>query len=129
GATGVLAFVVAHPTWDNPLLRTVGFSLYAATFALLVSLAVLVRPRWLSVPLSFSPLRQLGRRAYFVYLWHMPIWLLVIAALSVPAPFVLNSLPAVGTIIAALAAIAVAAEISWRCFERPLIAIGHRQTY
>ena len=103
-----------------------GYSLVALFFFTLLRNA-LVRPsRHLLTVLTFAPLRRIGVISYFIYLFHYPF-------LGLTHYIFRDQVPSLeGGVMATLAALGFtvfAAEISWRIFERPLIAIGHRYKY
>ncbi len=104
------------------------FSVLAVLYGSLLLLAVteprgpvtwLVRHRWL---------RWLGGRAYCVYLLHQTVN-------GLAHGLILGRPPGFGTpaemaiTAAAVAATLALAEVSWRLFERPLIAWGHSVSY
>jgi peptidoglycan/LPS O-acetylase OafA/YrhL len=117
-AAGV-ALVLADGAWSQ--LRwgwTVRYSLVhllaALGFALMVAAVVAGRGaaiRWL----SWRPLAGLGVISYGVYLWHLPLLLVVRNAGLAPTDIVPR--------VAVIASLSVAAAtLSWRYLERPLIA-------
>lgn len=111
--------LVTHPLRGDLVLFTAGISwllLSALAMVLVVThypsslMARIARSRWLV---------YLGRRSYFVYLFHMPaLW----ALRGLP----LRQLP---RIVVALTMILALAELSWRCIEHPILRLGHRLRY
>jgi peptidoglycan/LPS O-acetylase OafA/YrhL len=73
-------------------------------------------------------LTRLGAIAYFTYLFHLPITEACrrIAASHVAIPSVFTSACAYTIGIAVTLALAM---LSWRFFEKPLIAVGRRFSY
>lgn len=67
---------------------------------------------WLATLLSLPPLRWLGERSYGIYLWHWPIWVIVV-----------TQFPQLGTIavagIVCLLSVLIAA-LSYRYMEEPM---------
>ena len=92
-----LAIPHAGDAWSIPLAE------------LSAALVVAAPPR----ALAFPPLVRLGEISYGVYLWQIPAWLLLRAALPPPAS-------GLATILLAIAA----AALSWRYVERPFMRRG-----
>lgn len=130
-ATGAIALAtlsLLRPADGSPMLCLAGYGTLAVVFSMTLAVVVGVRPSALNAPLCARPLVHLGRHSYFVYLWHSLIGGGVIAMLGGPH-FSLNSLPALGAVVLAVAATWGAAVLSWRFFEGPLVELGHRQAY
>lgn len=104
--------------------ETAGLSIFALLYTCFLLIALTENGgivRWLT---QIRPLRQLGIWAYCIYLVHGEI------------PYYAERIfhPTTGAARAAVFAAAVAvvmlvAHLSWRYFERPLIALGHRWKY
>ncbi len=103
----------------NAPVMTYGLTCVALIYACILLAAVLGRSRVQSRLLTLRPLRWLGKVSYCVYLLHVPMF-------SAMFHIFHTSLPAA---LAALAAMFVIAELSWRFFEAPLMHIGHRFKY
>jgi peptidoglycan/LPS O-acetylase OafA/YrhL len=73
-------------------------------------------------------LRWLGKRAYGVYLIHQAIQGLLFGAILRRSPAI-NNTADLATVVAAVVLTMTIASISWRFFESPLIAFGHRSVY
>jgi peptidoglycan/LPS O-acetylase OafA/YrhL len=126
---GLLAGLdLLQPREGSRLLGLFGYLLIASVFALLVAVVARVQPRLLVGFLASRPLVHLGRRSYFIYLWHGLLGSGIIRLLG-GTDFVLNS-PA-GAALVALAAGAtwIASVGSWRWLEAPCVAWGHRHAY
>jgi peptidoglycan/LPS O-acetylase OafA/YrhL len=130
GAIALLLLTLAanRPSLGSPQLIGYGYTLIAFCFALLVLLVAGARPPALCRFLSWGPLTHLGRHSYFVYLWHMLIGLPIITWLG-RGQLVLESLPALLIVLAGVGTTWAAAIVSWRFFEGPLVARGHRYRY
>ncbi len=112
--------LIREPVSGELILMTVGLS-WLAMSSLVVLLVVtlepssgaarVVRARWLV---------YLGRRSYFVYLFHMPALFCVARWLRTSE---LERAPI------ALVLVLGFAELSWRFFETPLLRLGHRLSY
>lgn len=105
-----------------------GYTVLAATYALLVAVVAVVRPPWLVRLLASAPFTSFGRYSYFIYLWHMLVGWGVIRWLGGP-DFVLNSPGSLGIVLLAVAATWFAGLLSWKFFEAPLLKLGRRHTY
>lgn len=129
GATLALAGLAAlRPAEGSPTLCLFGYALIAAYFALVLAIVAGVRPPALNRLLAFRPLAHLGRHSYFIYLWHGLIGLGVIRLLA-GGHFQLNSPAGLAVVALAVAATWGAAMVSWKFFEGPLVAWGHRHAY
>jgi peptidoglycan/LPS O-acetylase OafA/YrhL len=108
---------------------TVGFSLMAATSALLTVALFLQRESLLSRALSWSPLVFVGRISYGIYLFHGPVWHLVARVMHL-------SSGAVGTLPQELAAFSIVfaatVAIAWlhyQMVEQRFLALRDRFTF
>ena len=100
---------------------TVGITFLNAWFlAILLYVVLHGTDSKLAALFRWRPLRSIGRVSYFLYLFHIPA-LIVITNLGFRS--VLVVLPATAILLG------VAAWVSWRWFESPLIAMGHRLSY
>jgi len=116
---GIVAIAVLVPD-EAPFNFQGGLALAALLSALAILGAIVpgsVLGRWLDVP----PVRWIGARSYGIYLWHWPVMVLVIAA----QPRWLDSLTTrwlAGGVTVAITL--VAALISYRLLERPILRFG-----
>jgi peptidoglycan/LPS O-acetylase OafA/YrhL len=104
-----------------------GYPVIGLGCGLLVLVAARGGPGLLPRLLNHPVLGHLGRRSYFIYLFHDLAWY-ALAALFGFAPGT-RSLGMAGLALLTIALTWVAAEASWRWFEGPLVAWGHRQRY
>jgi peptidoglycan/LPS O-acetylase OafA/YrhL len=130
-AVAVVTFVVlgALCLLDDPFLAWTPwlYSVLAIFYAALLSLAItpagpinwFFRQRWL---------RELGLLAYGVYLMHEIVNRLLHAIILGRIPNI-NERASMATTALAAAVTYVAAALSWRFFERPLVEFGHRVSY
>ena len=87
-ALGVAAAIVAFFDMGNPVHAAFGISGFAVAAAI-VLLACVLEPNWLFArAMTWRPLRGLGRVSYGLYLWHVPIFLLVGWELGIPLAIV-----------------------------------------
>jgi hypothetical protein len=96
----------------NALLYSGGFAVTSLTSAVLI--AAVVHPRTLvGRALGLKPLRWVGVRAYSLYLWHWPVFMLTRPHVDVPLD---------GLFLATLqiAATVALAELSYRFVEQPI---------
>jgi peptidoglycan/LPS O-acetylase OafA/YrhL len=125
---GMAGFAVSGVSQYHPLVAIGGYSWIAAFFTLTLLLARLNPAGSLFRLLSLDLLKPIATVSYGLYLLQGPVLTLKEALLR------RTSLPEVGWTttgvnVLALAATAVAAAISWRLYESPLIRIGHRNSY
>jgi peptidoglycan/LPS O-acetylase OafA/YrhL len=83
-ALGLGAVIVAGFDMRNPEHAAFGISAFALAAAL-VLLACVLEPGWaFGRAMTWRPLRELGRISYGLYLWHVPVFLLVGWELGIP---------------------------------------------
>ncbi len=97
-------------------------------YALLLLLSVAYRDGAVARVMRFRPLRLLGIISYGVYLLHMPVNDLL-HGLVLGEPPLLESFGDVIIELLAVAITLVLASLSWRFFEKPIIAMGHSFRY
>ncbi len=123
GGIVVLSRISSDP--DGILLASIGYT-WLALFYTGVLLYAVTRPTcWLSKGLRNSGLRWLGMVAYCVYLIHIPVREMFLR-LFWPDN---RSIPLTSLLLIAAFSFAITlviARISWKLFEKPLIAVGHR---
>lgn len=107
-------FIPDNETWVYPLgtlIAVAGTLLIIQGF--LPAVDVAHGPgRWLATLLSIPPLRWIGERSYGIYLWHWPIWVIVV-----------TQFPRLGTYtVAAIVGMlsVVIAALSYRFVEEPM---------
>ncbi|MGW1076301.1 acyltransferase family protein [Streptomyces sp. NPDC002537] len=114
----VLVLLTGAVSQDAAVLYPLGFA--AAGIAACIMVYAAVQPSGLLVRcLSAAPLRWLGTRSYGIYLWHFPAISLVTPDGKTPADVPLQA-------IAAIAAAAGLAELSYRFVEQPIRRHGFR---
>jgi peptidoglycan/LPS O-acetylase OafA/YrhL len=123
----ILVLEVVRADEGSPAMDFWGYPAVAGFFALLILVAVRIRPPGPNRILSGRLLVYLGRRSYFIYLFHEIFWSLAVAHLGPGFP--MRSATGVGLVLATVAVTLGAAELSWRWFEGPLIARGHQLKY
>jgi peptidoglycan/LPS O-acetylase OafA/YrhL len=128
GLSSLVLLSLLVPREGSPILCLFGYTLLSTVFALIVAIVAGVRPPTLNRLLASRPLAHLGRHSYFIYLWHALIGIGIIRWLG-GANFVLTSPAGVAIVALAIAATWMAATISWKYFEGPLVAWSQRQTY
>jgi peptidoglycan/LPS O-acetylase OafA/YrhL len=110
-AVGALVCAGALLTESAGLLYRGGFLVVDVASVCLIVAMIHPQAGWQARALGSPPLRWLGERSYSAYLWHWPV--LVLFATLLP----LDGWPGA---VAALLAIGVLAEASFRWVERPL---------
>jgi peptidoglycan/LPS O-acetylase OafA/YrhL len=130
-AAGVLVLLTQqHMDFRSMPFATLGYSALAIVYGSILLAAVTRRDRWLNYVLSASPLRALGGIAYGVYLLHTFVWGSLFTFLPAFTPWPHSRTAAdVGIVAIAFVITIIIATASWRWFEKPLIAIGHRSAY
>jgi peptidoglycan/LPS O-acetylase OafA/YrhL len=84
----------------------------AAAFCFVVLIAAVAHPRTgIGQAMGIAPLRWIGERSYGIYLWHLPIIVLIAGV---------NARPGIGTLAAEAAIIVTAAALSFRFVEQPI---------
>jgi peptidoglycan/LPS O-acetylase OafA/YrhL len=125
-AACVVAFCLGGLDRREPFCRVWGYSLVGVTFALLVLWAIQNRTERSSLWLRSSWLCNLGSLCYGIYLLQRPTEVALGKAL-IACGMPLSDDSVVLLILKCLAAIGVA-WLSWRLFERPILAFKHRFT-
>ena len=116
------------PAFTDSIMRTFGYT-WLALFYVSVLLFSVTRPNiFISRALRFKWLGWLGGIAYGTYLLHQAILGFLFRYFWGHFPQITNALTFL-TALAALALTLVAARLSWRYFESPLIRLGHRSSY
>jgi peptidoglycan/LPS O-acetylase OafA/YrhL len=104
-----------------------GYPVVGAGCGLLVLVAVRGGPSSFARILALPLLGRLGRRSYFIYLFHHFGWYALAALLGLAVEA--HWWAAACTSAATVALTWIAAECSWRWIEEPIIAWGHRKKY
>jgi peptidoglycan/LPS O-acetylase OafA/YrhL len=84
----------------------------AAAFCFVVLIAAVAHPRTgIGQAMGIAPLRWVGERSYGIYLWHLPVIVLIAGV---------NARPGIGTVVAEAAIVLAAATLSYRFVEQPI---------
>ena len=121
---GILVLAVVMPD-DAPIVFRGGLVAVALLSAVVIA-ALLVPGTPLARILDSRPLRWIGQRSYGLYLWHWPVFVLVVAALPAWKRDGLEGW-ALGGI--ALAVTVVAAALSYSFVEQPIRRNGFRASF
>lgn len=120
-----LAFLAWRaPSYHAHLTATAGLTWVALCYAALLLYGVLFTDSWFSHCLRWSWLRNLGIIAYGTYIFHE----VFLSMFFGRTPW-LRSLRDVALSLTALAVTLFFCRLSWIYFEKPLVKIGHRETY
>jgi peptidoglycan/LPS O-acetylase OafA/YrhL len=122
---GALAAASALMPADAPLVYQGGLAVVAVLTAVTIAGAV-VPGSALGRVLDIAPLRWIGERSYGLYLWHWPVFILILGALP-EWPRLGAGGWLLGTI--ALAITVTAAALSYRFVEQPIRKNGFRATF
>ena len=120
---GILAIGMVMPE-DAPIVFQGGLVVVAVLSAIVIA-ALLVPGSLLGSILESPPLRWIGQRSYGLYLWHWPVFILVVAALPGWSRDGASGW-ALGGI--ALAITVAAAALSYQFVEQPIRRNGFRAT-
>jgi len=120
----VLAMAKAELTMGTVAMATFGYSLLATFYGLFLLIAVLEKRGPVAWLTNCAPLRRMGLLAYFVFLFHVPI--AYSAFKTIGSRLELWSASYCLLLAACAVATIILADLSWRYFEGPLVAFGHR---
>ncbi len=120
-------FAIFAPSLHDRFTHTVGFSVFGVLFATAIlcgHFGILPGARWF----EGTVLRFFGRISYALYLCHIPVSCVVFYALVGRARS-LNNATDLALIALSFVVSVAAAAISWRWFERPILAWAQRWRY
>lgn len=118
----LLGFVVAYRSVD--LLVTAGLAMLGPGFFAVVALSILHERGPLALITGTGLLRWIGVRTYAIYLFHVPVFLIIRQLLHMAGVSLFGSAQ-----VLALGVTLLVASVSWRLIEAPLIGVGHRMKY
>jgi peptidoglycan/LPS O-acetylase OafA/YrhL len=128
---GVALLVFTKENWslDTLPMSTIGFTITSFFYSVIVLLAVSDREGPLARFFSLRPLIACGTIAYGLYLFHEPVKDLLYLSIDGAKQPHLASLRDAGLYLIAFGITVVLARLSWTCFERPFVRLGHRVPY
>jgi peptidoglycan/LPS O-acetylase OafA/YrhL len=123
-ALSVAVFAAGGGVFNSPLERTLGYSLFAMTFAGVVLWIVLFRGSRATNWLNTGPMQFIGMISYGLYLYQTPARDLL-AGLGRP-PLSENWLDTLGGSIVLWIVLVAVATLSWYVIERPCLRMKDR---
>lgn len=125
---GIGAMTYLRASLDGRIIQTAGLTWMAGFYLCILLLAVTGPSDWIKRFLRMKWLMWLGGIAYGTYLFHEFV-LGAFFTLLRSCPPALYNITDVLIALAALASTLFFCKISWTYFEKPLIKIGHRNSY
>jgi len=125
-AVGCALFVMGGRHYDSALERTFGYSFFVMAFGCAVLWIILFRGTWFTNWLNLRPLQFVGKISYGLYLFQMPVYVLLSHV-----RMVVRDRPdywsetLVGSFIVAITCVVVA-TLSWYLFEQPILRLKDR---
>jgi peptidoglycan/LPS O-acetylase OafA/YrhL len=128
---GLVLLVFTKEDWslDTWPMSTIGFTVTSFFYSAIVLLAVSDREGPIGRFFNLRPLIASGTIAYGLYLFHEPVKDLLYLSIDGPKTPHLASWRDAGLYLIAFGITAVIARLSWTCFERPFVRLGHRVPY
>jgi peptidoglycan/LPS O-acetylase OafA/YrhL len=125
---GVVGLAVRTPALASPGMTYFGYTWLGIFYLCLLLIAISARRGTIKRIMLDPWLRRLGRISYGVYLIHQAVTVIVFGLLVRHVPAV-RSLRDFAVMWLALAITVAIASLSWRYFERPVVAWGHSFAY
>jgi peptidoglycan/LPS O-acetylase OafA/YrhL len=119
---------LARSTEGSGSMALFGYTLVSLCYGVVVLVVVKAKPRPLLRMLESELLVSLGRRSYFIYLWHALLGASIIRWLG-GADFELRSVTGAAIVALAIATTWLASAASWKWFEGPIVEVGRRSAY
>jgi len=122
----VFYFINKQNGFSFPYFPLIGYTTFAIVFAVIIYEAATINRNFITIPLSFSPLRFVGKVSYGFYIYHMPVYVLLSPILEKFFKPILNTshsnLQLASSFIATLAGF-VLSVISFYFIERPFLKL------
>ena len=128
-ATALLSLVfLINPDFGSRAMLSVGYTVLSLTYGAVLLICLLSSNKHMKYLTTRRWLRELGRIAFAVYLFHLAVVGFVYSSLVGTQP-TLNSVRDVCIAIVAILITISLSIISWQCFERHFIAFGSKFRY
>jgi peptidoglycan/LPS O-acetylase OafA/YrhL len=125
---GIVYFIIYAPSQRSFEMIFFGYTWMALFYGVMLLIIMTVKKCWITHVMNFSPLRNLGMIAYCVYLIHLSVNILLHDLILKKTAVISNFADFLVTLLALIVTL-ILARISWKFFEKPIIAWGHSFSY
>jgi peptidoglycan/LPS O-acetylase OafA/YrhL len=112
--------------YSFPYFPLIGYTTFAVVFAVVIYEAATLKRNFITIPLSFAPLRFIGKVSYGFYIYHWPVYVLLYPVLIKYFKPILNTsqsnLQLVSALVATIAGFTISV-ISFYFFEKPFLKL------
>ena len=116
--------------FEYPYFAFVGYTTFATMFGLLVDQATITKNKWFTKVFAIPPLRYIGKISYGFYIFHVPIYLLLLPCLNkLAGAFSLENQKTFFVSLAATLIAFVISVISYHIFEIRFLKLKKRFSY
>jgi peptidoglycan/LPS O-acetylase OafA/YrhL len=122
----VFYFINKQNGFSFPYFPLIGYSTFAIVFAVVIYEAATLNRNFITIPLSFSPLRFIGKVSYGFYIYHWPVYVLLYPVLTDYLQPILKTssvnLQLAAAFVATLTGFAISV-FSYYFFEKPFLKL------